>query len=105
MKNVCALIVVVLVGICFASCKKCYKCHNLCQVCSKQRYDTTLTVQVCSDKFGEQYYNEYLDSLTSPSLGWTCRDAASNFESQFCESQAQADLSNKKAAGLVCSPE
>jgi hypothetical protein len=105
MKNAFGLILVAFSVICFASCKKCYHCHNECKVCRKQRPDTTLTIQVCSDKLGDQYYVAYIDSLTSPSLGWVCGDTASNYAERFCESQSQADLLNKKAAGLICAPE
>ena len=105
MKNVITLIVVALTVLCFVSCKKCYKCHNECKVCRKERPDTTLTIQVCSDHFGDKYYVEYIDSLTSPSLGWVCRDTANTYAEQFCESQSQADLLNKKSAGLICAPE
>ncbi|HWB63403.1 MAG TPA: hypothetical protein VG603_07835 [Chitinophagales bacterium] len=89
------------------SCHKCYQCHNQCQVCSKERPDTTLTIMVCSDKLSQQYYNEYLDSLTSPSLGWTCHDTVSNYHEEFCptRSAVDADILNKTEGGLICSPE
>ena len=88
----------------FSSCEKCYKCHNLCKTCQSHYVDTTLTITVCSDKLSEKYYVEYIDSLTSPSLGWTCTDAASNYQERFCESQSRSavDLINKKDGGLVC---
>jgi hypothetical protein len=91
----------------FCSCSKCYKCHNLCKTCQQHYVDTTLTIQVCSDKLGEKYYNEYIDSLTSPSLAWTCADAASNYTESFCGTQSgnNVKLLNKKDAGLVCAPE
>jgi hypothetical protein len=54
-----------------------------------------------------QYFNEYIDSLTSPSLGWVCGDTASNYQERFCTSpsQKQVDLINKKDAGLICAGE
>ncbi len=93
------------------SCSKCYKCHNLCRACyethSTATGDTTLTIIVRSDVLGADYFLEYTDSLTSPSLGWVCHDTTSNFQERFCESESKSavDLINKKDAGLVCAPD
>lgn len=91
----------------FNSCEKCYRCHNICQVCQEQHEDTTLTITVCSDVFGEAYYQEYIDSLTSPALGWTCTDAGSNRTTRFCGTKSgnNTQLLNKKSQGLICAPE
>jgi hypothetical protein len=107
MKNVLSVGVIVALLLSFASCEKCYKCHNLCKTCQYHYPDTTLTITVCSDKLSEKYYIEYVDSLTSPSLGWTCSDAASNYSERFCESDSKSaiDLINKKDGGLVCASE
>src|SRR4051812_6275971 len=92
-----------------SSCSKCYKCHNLCKVCYEHHLssagDTTLTILVRSDLLGEKYYNEYIDSLTSPSLGWTCHDTASNYQEKFCGGHNSAALLNKKEGGLICAGE
>ena len=93
------------------SCSKCYKCHNLCRACyethSTATGDTTLTIIVRSDVLGKDYFIEYTDSLTSPSLGWVCHDTTSNYQERFCEGQSQSaiNLINKANAGLVCSTE
>jgi hypothetical protein len=91
----------------FNSCEKCYRCHNVCKVCREQHQDTTLTITVCSNTFGADYYNEYIDSLTSPSLGWVCADTASNYNERFCGTKSgnNSQLLNKKSNGLICSPE
>lgn len=107
MKNALVLLIVACSVIYFSACKKCYRCLNHCQVCSKQRYDTTLTITFCSDKLSNDYYVQYIDSLTSPSLGWTCHDTANTYNERFCESSTKGsqDVFNKKNAGLYCSPE
>jgi hypothetical protein len=107
MKNLLLTAFTALVLWCFSSCEKCYRCHNVCKVCYEQHQDTTLTISVCSDVFGEEYYNEYLDSLTSPSLGWTCSDTASSKNERFCGTASinNSKLLNKKAQGLICTPE
>jgi len=90
------------------SCKeKCYRCLNYCKVCTETRIDTTLTITVCSDILTEQYFIEYIDSLTSPSLGWTCTDAQPTRSEQFCgnSSNNNAKLLLKKEAGWRCMAE
>ena len=107
MKNA-VLTILVLTGFTFLnSCEKCYKCHNICQVCTEQHPDTTLTITVCSDVFGEEYYLEYLDSLKSPNLGWTCVDGGTTRTSEFCGTSTNnsIQLLNKKEQGLICAPE
>jgi hypothetical protein len=54
-----------------------------------------------------KYYNEYIDSLSSPSLGWTCTDAASNAQNNFCGSKTEniINLINRKNAGWICAGE
>ena len=104
MKNVIGFLVIVVI-VCFSSsCEKCYKCHNVCKRCSYQYADTSLSISVCSDRLSEKYYLEYIDSLTSPSLGWTCVDALSDYQESFCEggSKGAASLINKKDEGLIC---
>jgi hypothetical protein len=104
MKNVSTAGVIAAILFSFSACSKCYKCHNLCQTCEYRYSDTTLNITVCSDKLSEKYYIEYIDSLTSPSLGWTCVDAASNYSERFCESESKSaiELINKKESGMVC---
>lgn len=110
MKNVLPTLLVLLL-ITISACSKCYKCHNLCKACSETHLanggDTVLTIIVRSDVLGEKYYLEYIDSLTSPSLGWNCRDTTSSYNEEFCEGQSQSavKLINKKDAGLVCAGE
>lgn len=107
MKNIFLAALLFSLLACFNSCEKCYRCHNVCKVCYEQHQDTTLTIAVCSNTFGEEYFNEYLDSLTSPSLGWTCSDTASNYNERFCGNASgnNSQLVNKKANGLICAPE
>ena len=94
-----------------ASCEKCYKCHNVCKVCYEKHQidtqDTTLTITVCSNNLSEKYYNEYVDSLTSPSLGWVCHDTASTYNERFCGTKSgnNVALLNKKDAGMICASE
>jgi len=103
MKNVFILLVVALASVFFASCKKCYQCHNQCEVCRKTRVDTTLTIIVASQNLTEQYYVAYLDSLQSPSLGWVCKDTTSNYSEQYCASgSSNSGLLNEEAKGLIC---
>ncbi len=110
MKKIVVACFVLCALICFSSCEKCYRCHNLCKTCTytyTNYTDTTLTITVCSDKLSMKYYDEYVDSITAPSLGWVCTDAASNHNEQFCgtASANNVQLINKKDAGLVCAAE
>ena len=104
MKNAFTVLLVALLVIFFNSCQKCYQCRNQCEVCRKARYDTTLTIVVSSQLLTEQYYAEYIDSLTSPALGWTCKDTTSNYQEQYCKSGFASDggLFNEQAKGLIC---
>ena len=106
MKNAFILLVVAIAGIFFASCHKCYECHNQCEVCRKARYDTTLTIIINSQTLSEQYYVEYIDSLTSPALGWVCKDTTSNYSEEYCQPRISSNdgLTNEKAKGLICTP-
>lgn len=106
MRNVFIMLVVAVAGLFFASCHKCYQCTNQREVCRKQRYDTTLTILVSSQNLSEQYYNEYIDSLTSPSLGWVCYDTTSDYTIQYCPpaGSSASNLVNEEAAGLICTP-
>ncbi|HRG88480.1 MAG TPA: hypothetical protein PLW44_05625 [Chitinophagales bacterium] len=107
MKNICLLFLFAMV-VTVSACKKCYTCHNLCKVCYETHLanggDTVLKIIVRSDLLGEKYYNEYIDSLTSPSLGWTCNDTASNYTEEFCGQSSfnNTKLINKRDGGLVC---
>jgi hypothetical protein len=107
MKNAFVIFFIAALLVFISSCEKCYECHNLCKTCQYQYPDTTLAISVCSDKLSEKYFIEYVDSLTSPSLGWTCTDASSTYKESFCESGSQGaiKLINKKDAGLVCASE
>ena len=104
MRNVFVILVVAVAGLFLASCHKCYQCHNQREVCSKQRYDTTLTILVSSQKLSAQYYHQYIDSLTSPSLGWVCHDTTSDYSVQYCppSGSSGSDLLNEEAAGFIC---
>ncbi len=105
MKNALILIVVAMASIYFASCKKCYQCRNQAEVCRKARYDTTLTIVVYSQILSEQYYVEYIDSLTRTGLGWSCHDTTSTVFEQVCESGlSDAALINEKNKGYICAP-
>lgn len=109
------LIGVVLTGILFliglSGCEKCFTCRNFCQVCRETHSlgvtDTTLTIIVRSNTLSEKYYLEYLDSLTSPSLGWTCKDTASDYTERFCQSSVanQYEIVSRKESGMYCSAE
>jgi hypothetical protein len=101
MKNAFILAVVALATIFFGSCKKCYTCHNQCEVCQKMRHDTTLTVLIESQNFTAQYYQPYIDSLTLPTVGWTCKDTTSNYQQQYC-GNSNGDLLNEEAKGYTC---
>lgn len=87
------------------SCAKCYTCHNVCQTCTEQHQDTTLTAKICSDVFGEKYYYEYIDSLKN-TLGYTCVDAGSTINEEFCGTKTgnQVELINRKDGGMICAP-
>ena len=105
MRNAFILLVVAVAGLFFASCTKCYECVNQREVCRKVRYDTTLTILVSSQNLSEQYYTEYTDSLTAPSLGWVCKDTTSDYSEEYCKSGPNDNgLNNEKAKGLLCSP-
>lgn len=108
MKNTLLLLFLSVVGLSISSCEKCYKCNNWCRVCYDNTHnDTVLTIQVCSDVFGEDFFNEYVDSLTSPSLGWICKDTATTKVEKFCGSKTNntIQLLNRKDAGWRCVPE
>ena len=80
MKKNIQLIVLFFVLMAASGCKKCYYCHNSCKVCQDAHY----YILVQSDLLSTQYYNMYIDSLTSPGLGWTCRDTSFTKEKQEC---------------------
>ncbi len=61
-------------------CKKCISCKNECKICT----DSHFRIRVCSDKLTQKYYKEYVDSLTSTGLGWTCVDTASDSSIDKC---------------------
>lgn len=105
MKNVFAVIIVAWLVICSAACNKCYQCHNQCEICRKQRPDTTLAIEVCSDVLSEQYYQLYTDSLIN--AGWVVTDTTSTVNKTVCDGQLakQTDLFNAEAAGFVCNPQ
>lgn len=110
MKNI-LLLIFACAMLAIGSCAKCYKCHNLCKVCYEHHQlntnDTVLTIIVRSDVLGHDYFMEYTDSLTSPSLGWVCHDTISNFQEKFCHSESENAIAliNKRDAGMVCEPE
>jgi len=65
------------------------------------RHDTTLTIFIESQNFTAQYYQPYIDSLTLPAVGWTCKDTASNYQQQYC-GNSNGDLLNEEAKGYTC---
>lgn len=107
MKKVFLLALTAAGALLISSCEKCYRCHNVCAVCTEQHYDTTLTITVCSDIFGEEHYREYLDSLTSPALGWVCTEGSANRTKRFCGTKSgnNAELIHQKEQGWICAPE
>lgn len=106
MKNVLLITIFCTCLLFINSCEKCYTCHNVCQTCTEQHQDTSLTIKVCSDVFGEKYYYEYIDSLQSPALGWVCTEASATVNEEFCGSKTgnQVELINRKDGGLICVP-
>jgi hypothetical protein len=82
------------------SCKKCYYCHNSCKVC-QDAHNYTL---VQSDVLSAQYYQMYIDSLSAPGLGWTCRDTAFNHDKQICPQDNKVDktIQQQTDAGWTC---
>ena len=111
MKNIFIIVLCNVVLFAASSCEKCFNCHNQCKVCyehhSLGNTDTTLTITVCSNTFGREYFVEYLDSLTSPSLGWVCNDTASNYTENFCTGTMKKtyELVVKSDEGLICNEE
>jgi hypothetical protein len=105
MKNALLIAVLCTLVLFINSCEKCYKCHNICKTCTEQHTDTVLTAQVCSDVFGEIYFNQYLDSLQNE-LGYTCADAPATVNEDFCGSKTgnQLELISRKDGGYVCTP-
>lgn len=84
----------------FASgCKKCLTCQNRCAVC----YDKHFRIKVSSDILTIRYYEEYLDSLQTPGLGWTCIDTSSDKHYDRCSSgKLSDDKYNWEAQGYDC---
>jgi hypothetical protein len=106
MKKNLQLIVLLFVLLTAAGCKKCYYCHNSCKVCQ----DAHFYILVQSDVLSTAYYDTYIDSLTGPGLGWTCRDTTFTKEMQVCApsgnqiNQIGYKISQDEAAGYTCSP-
>ncbi|MBP7389838.1 MAG: hypothetical protein KA841_05500 [Chitinophagales bacterium] len=108
MKNKMLGLFAIVILLSISSCEKCYKCNNWCRVCYDNTHvDTVLTIQVCSDILGETYFNEYIDSLTSPGLGWVCSDTSVSKTEKFCGTKTNntIELLNRKDAGWRCAPE
>jgi len=83
-----------------SSCKKCYTCENSCKKC----HDNNFKILVCSDVLGKKYYNLYIDSLTSPLLGWTCTDTAPTKSEELCADKSKTNnkVFAKEEAGYSC---
>jgi hypothetical protein len=82
-------------------CSKCYDCVNSCKVCQDAHY----YILVQSDALSYNYYNLYIDSLTS--LGWSCRDTASNRNIRICAqrgNQINTKLFLTEESGFACKP-
>jgi hypothetical protein len=103
MKNVFIVAVVAFFIVSFLGCTRCYTCTNACTVCRQQHPDTTFAIVFCSTTLSEQYYVQYLDSLSN--WGWTCADTTSTINEKFCDQRAQSngDITNKSAQGYRCS--
>jgi hypothetical protein len=106
MKKNLPLLVLFFVLLACSGCKKCYYCHNSCKVCQDAHY----YILVQSDVLSTNYYNMYIDSLTSPGLGWTCRDTTFTKDMQVCApsgnqiNEINYKISQDEAAGWTCSP-
>lgn len=108
MKNILVIVLLSSVLLYTASCEKCYKCANWCKVCYDNTHnDTVLSIRVCSDILGEQFFDEYIDSITAPGLGWVCFDTTGTKNEKFCgtKSNNTIELLNRKDAGWRCAPE
>lgn len=82
-----------------AGCKKCITCANECKQCTDNRF----TIKVCSDKLTFKYYNEYVDSLTDPALGWVCTAIAPDSIYELCStSKYKKVIQENEARGFVC---
>ena len=103
MKKNLSLIVLLFVLLTSAGCRKCYNCHNSCSVCQDAHY----TILVQSDQLSALYYTMYIDSLTSPGLGWTCHDTAPNKQMEVCGekgNQIKGSIFIDQEAGWTCVP-
>jgi hypothetical protein len=100
-KNLPLLVLVFILLLVSAGCKKCYYCQNSCSQCSNAHFN----ILVQSDNYGAAYYNLYLDSLQS--LGWTCHDTTSNKGMQVCAESTHtlnSDVSLSQQQGYTCTP-
>ncbi|MFN8276140.1 MAG: hypothetical protein U0T84_01530 [Chitinophagales bacterium] len=87
------------IAILFSSCKKCKYCENSCKVCTDAHYRIT----VCSDRLSADYYKLYIDSLTSPGLGWSCQDTTPDRGEQVCATRNfDSQITWKEASGYTC---
>lgn len=80
-------------------CKRCTTCTNSCKQC----VDKNFSIKVCSDKLTYKYYNEYIDSLTAPTLGWSCADIPSDSTYRLCKaSQFKSEKRMAEERGFSC---
>jgi hypothetical protein len=103
MKKKLPFLVLLFIVLTTAGCRKCYYCHNSCKVCQ----DTHFYILIQSDQLSTQYYNLYIDSLTSPGLGWTCRDTVFTRDMQVCagtDHKLNSEVSLDEQAGWTCTP-
>jgi hypothetical protein len=106
MKKNLPFVVLIFVLLMASGCKKCYYCHNSCKVCQDAHY----YILVQSDVLSTKYYNMYIDSLTSPGLGWTCRDTTFTKDMQVCapngnqNNEINYKITQDEAAGWTCAP-
>jgi hypothetical protein len=70
-----------------SGCKKCLTCQNRCSIC----YDKHFRIHVSSDDLTIRYYQEYIDSLETPGLGWTCNDTTPDKHYEKCSSTKLSD--------------
>lgn len=97
MKKLFGFVFLLIIGV--SACKRCATCANSCKQCS----DKNFTIKVCSDKLTYKHYNEYIDSLTAPALGWSCADIPSDSTYRLCKaSQFKSEKLMAEERGFSC---
>ncbi len=97
MKKLFGFVFLLIIGV--SACKRCAICSNSCKQCT----DAHFSIKICSDKLTYKYYNEYIDSLTDPSLGWTCTNIAADSTYRLCKaSQFKSEKLMAEERGFSC---